>query len=641
MLIYFPSPYPNEDFRSVIFRYHHRSTNIEMSETKKELFEFYSSQLGQFPRNLSSLLKKLPTEKSNFKEEFLSHTWYLLFKPFLTKERLSIVEMDILYGNEKSRVGKVSSQRNTPVLSKTIRYCIKCMQEDENKYGEVYAHLEHQIDFLDFCPIHLIKLNNRCPDCNTAYSDTLAGVLAIKPCCNSNYQRIEENNLNSLKLRLFNEMKFFKKYAGNIGSHVIYSKIIAVLGKNDYIDIRGFIEKGKLIDDLVKHFQLESLNSIGVFPSLIKKNIAYFVNQKHMSKFIVLYFLLIILLKGSVKSWLYEEGYYSIKIPFGNGPWPCYNPLCSSFQLKSIKDCKRTIKRKSSVGRFRCVKCGFVYTLKDYLDNNRQHIKFQLEERGFLWKEKVQELYKSGYGIKQIANFTGTPLSTINDYLRTYKKQMVSFEDEKINKNNNGTSTLIEELYCGSREVSASKEIDIKKIHREKILSLLKSQKGLKRTNVRDIAQSTYLWILRNDKKWFDKVLPPVKQTSLDFKSLDLYLKTQVRNTAQLLIASNPSTRIKQYSILNKLRDKDKSRILSHKNKLPLTMIELSSHIEKLEDYQVRHVPSLVEQLRAAGCVNITLNSIMSFRRSYRNCSEKTKEQIVEVLEEIQNNPNK
>jgi hypothetical protein len=631
MLIYFPDPYPNEDFRSIIFRYHHRSGNADMTDTKKELFGIASSKLGHFPRSLSTLLKKLPTEEKNFKEKLLSNTWYHLFKPFLTKERVSTIEQDMLYGksSHKNYIGKVASQRNTPVLSKTIRYCIKCMQEDYKKFGEIYAHLEHQIDFLDFCPIHLINLSEKCPVCDNTYSDLAVGVLSIKPCCNTSSHRIEESTISRLKLRLYNEMEFFKKYASNMESHILYAKIIALLGNNGYIDLRGYIEKRRVIDDLVKHYQLDVLNLVSVSSSLTKRNLAYFVKEEHMSKFIILYFLLIIFLEGSIESWINKE-YYSIPIPFGNGPWACYNPICSSFKMNSIYKCKRTITGKSNIGRFKCDECGFIYTLKECSEENENHCKFQVERRGFLWEKKVLEFYNSGYSVKQIANLTNTPVPSIKHCIKLY--------ESNISENNNqkGITTFKEELYVGFKEVSVSKEIELKKIHRKKIISLLKSQENLKRMDILKIAPTTYIWILKYDRKWFENVLPQLKRPSLDFEVLDLILRIKVRKAAKLLIKSNPPTRIKQYSILNKLTAKDKNRILSHKNKLPLTVEELETHIESLEDYQVRHIPSLVTQLKAGGYVNITLNSILAFRRSYRNCSEETKQRIVKVLEEVQ-----
>ncbi|WP_416829295.1 TnsD family Tn7-like transposition protein [Ectobacillus polymachus] len=637
MLVYFPEPYPNEDFRSVIFRYHHRSGNVDMKDTKKELFDIASGNLRPFPRNISSLLKKLPVENCALKEKFLSCTWFSLFKPFLSKERLSLIEMDILYGkSQNSYVGRIPNQRNTLVLSKTIKYCIICMQEDFKRNGEIYVHLEHQIDFLDFCPTHFIKLDENCPKCSTPFSDSIKGVLSIKPCCyGTDYQKIEKNKINKFKLNLFSELQSFKNHAANMESHILYAKIIAMLGKNGYIDLRGYIKKRRIINDLVKYYQVDCLNSVSIFPeSLIKRNNQYFLNHKYMSQFIILYILLILFLEGSIKSWTEQKEYYSVPIPFGIGPWPCYNPVCPSFQLyNSINKCKRTITEKNNIGRFICPICGFEYIKKESPEDSDNSSIFQLEKWGFLWESKVQELYNNGYKVKEIADLTGSPKRTIRECLNKFKNDF--FEDTSSPKK------LIDdlektEIFRGLIEVAASCEEGAKKSYRDKIINYLqKSHGNLTRMDVRKIAPKEYLWILKNDKKWLKEILPPVRHIQ-NYELIDVELKFKVRKAAEMVLASNPSFRIRKYNIMNILDPKDKNRLLNHKEKLPKTIAELDSHIESVEDYQVRHIPIIVSQLKSYRYVNGTLNSILAFRRSYRNCSEETKQRIVEVLEKIQ-----
>ncbi|MEH7299918.1 TnsD family Tn7-like transposition protein [Neobacillus drentensis] len=633
MFIYFPYPYPNEDYRSVIFRYHNRVGNIDMIETKKELFDISSSKLGHFPRNISYLIKKLSQEAEVLKEGILRCTWYSLFNPFIEADRLTKVEEDILFGrcSQKNYVGRIAIQRHTPVLSKTINYCIECMLEDYERNGEVFAHLDHQVYFLDFCPIHLIKLNEKCPECNMPFSNTLSGTLSIKPCCSSsNSQKVEVSKINKLKLRLFSELKYFKKHAGNMESHFLFSRIIAMIGKNGYIDIRGFIDRKRLIDDLTKYFGKETLESVSIYSeSLTKEHLAYFINQKYMSKFIILYLLVILFLEGTVKKWLEEDEYFSIPIPFGNGPWPCYNTFCPSYQLNSITKCKRTITGKINIGRFTCEFCGFVYTRKQLLEGSLPE-RFQLERWGFLLKEKVKELYDSGNKINDIAALTGTPIPTIKNFLKLYKENG-KFKGIDIESND-----TVDELLSGFNEVAASFDQIQKESYKEKISILVTSQKDLTRSKLKKTAPTEYAWILKNDRKWLDEILPPFKIQTLDYCSMDVDLRLQVRKAAKMLIASNPPTRIKQYSILNKLNVKDKHRILSHKEKLPLTVAELNSHIESIEDYQVRHIPSLFSQLKASGYVNVTVESILAFRRSYRSCTEETKHRIEKVLSELQ-----
>ena len=55
MLPFFPAPYPDEDFRSIVYRYHIRSKNVNLMNTKQELFNIKSLKNNHFPRNYNYL----------------------------------------------------------------------------------------------------------------------------------------------------------------------------------------------------------------------------------------------------------------------------------------------------------------------------------------------------------------------------------------------------------------------------------------------------------------------------------------------------------------------------------------------------------------------------------------------------------
>lgn len=636
-ILFFPEPFPSEDFRSIIYRYHIRSGNIEMQETKKELFDIASDRLGLFPRNLSNLINKLPEEYSE--EFFLSHTWFPLFNPFLAKDRRSLVYRDILYGKDSiNYVGKVVTQRNRPVLSKSIKYCPKCMTEDYENFGESYIHLEHQLDFLGFCPIHLVNLIEKCSVCKQPLSNIKKGVLTVKHCCNNtSYQQQKDREVINFKVNLLKELIFFKENASMIKPHILYMKIVGTIGKNGYIDNRGCFNKKGLLEDLTNKYQKECLDSINLDKDTFSRNsnLAYFLKQEDMSRFILVYILIIISLEGSVKSFLNNEEGYSIPIPFGNGPWSCENLICPSFQIrKSITHCKRTFYRGSCIGRFICTICGFEYTQKNSSVGIKSDNGFKVRKWGFLWKSKVEELYNCGYSVKEISKLTGSHINSIKHVMNNIKSMPVE-------QNNRSTSSLMPTIVDGdylkgSKVVASLITDELKESHRNKIRNLKMSHENLTRTNLKIISSMEYKWIIKNDREWFNAILPPRKQSTINYAIIDDSLRVKVSKAAEIVLASNPTTRIKQYTILNKLNITDKNCILHQKEKLPKTVAELELHIESIEDYQVRHVPSIVSQLKAAGYVNVTLNSILAFRKSYRNCSEDTKNRIEEVLEKIQ-----
>jgi Tn7-like transposition protein D/TniQ len=552
-LLYFPEPYPDEDFRSILFRYHIRSGNSEIQQTKMELFGINSDKVGHIPRSLMTLVSKLPGDKKMIAEELISYTWYPFFKKFLLQSRKEAVENDILYGknNRDNYAGKVAMQRNSPILSNVIKYCPLCMREDYQSYGEVYLHLSHQLSFLQFCPKHLIKLTERCPICKKHFSKSYATFLTSVPCCKSSlYERIKVNKIVELQLFLLKEVIYIKDKVKHKDSHELYTKIISILNNNGYITLGGVVKKTQLIDDFLSHYPEEFLTLIGISKEKIFKLL---LNKNGMIRIPLVYILLISYLKGSIQNFFEEDG--------------------GGVILLSQDGCELI---------------------------------------------NVVELKGSGNKETEFAVKVNIGKKSVNNYV---SKEQLGIAQNEV------AATLDADL----------DEIDINKRKRiEKIIQIIINNPGLNRTQLQKLSKKDYRWVLKNDIEWFNYILPPLKRKQLDYAVLDNELRIKVRDAAQLTYKLNPSTQIKRYSILNKLSPKDKNRIVAHLNRLPGTLSELEKYEESKVDYQIRHIPKLVSQLKSSGYVNVTLNSILSFRRSYRNCSEETKKRIEETLISIQ-----
>lgn len=98
-IISFPEPFPDEDFRSIVFRYHLRSANKEFNESRLELFGTQSYKLPLFPKNLNHLVNKLPKgHRFSINGLLFDHTWFGLYKVFLSADRQMRVFSNIRYG---------------------------------------------------------------------------------------------------------------------------------------------------------------------------------------------------------------------------------------------------------------------------------------------------------------------------------------------------------------------------------------------------------------------------------------------------------------------------------------------------------------------------------------------------------------
>lgn len=624
-ILNFPEGYPDEDFRSVVYRYHIRAGNVSMDETNNELFDVKSAKLLQFPRKLSTLLEQLPFGHNLTEDHFLSNTWFPLISPFLPKERLSLVYNDILNGDGPKYVGRIVSQRQLPILSKEIKYCPLCVEQDYEVYGESYLHLSHQLSFIKICPKHKVTLYESCPDCGSSYSNKEQGSLTVIPCCKGiEIQHESVDEVEELKIKLKNEMVYFRNNSINLSHGMLHSKIMILLGAKGYIDIKGNIEKQRLIKDLEGYYKRDFLNEIVGSKDtylLTKTSLYNFLNPDQMTRFILLYFLVILFLSGSVKNFLDVLETFSCPIPFGTGPWECYNSICSSYEIGlPIIKCKRTYIYKGNFkGYFLCPVCGYEYARKWSL-TDKENDKISVTEMGHLWQMKVKRLFDDGYKIPYIAKILKSKESRVRSFIKKIDMNVV---ETKID-------ATIENL-------------KVRELYRAKVKTLLETNDNFKRIDIKRRAYKEYRWLIKNDNEWFNLVLPPSrgKRQPLDYEAVDIELISKVRKAAEKVYAINPPTRIKATSIINKLNPTDRSRINNYHNKLPGTIKELGLLVESIDEYQIRHTPVLFSKIMNSGEYRrVTFKSLCSHRKSYNKCTAETRKKIEEILNELQkNNP--
>lgn len=156
MLQYFPTPYPDELWYSVLGRYHVRSGNPNSATTLRELFGAESvGGMGNFLPNcgIRRVAEKLPEGVLDARKVALHHTLFpytFRFQDLSTKEKL--LEQAL---NEKV---KFPIKLPKPYTSTVLKYCPLCMREDRERYGEAYWHVTHQIPYVTTCTKHRCRL---------------------------------------------------------------------------------------------------------------------------------------------------------------------------------------------------------------------------------------------------------------------------------------------------------------------------------------------------------------------------------------------------------------------------------------------------------------------------------------------------
>ena len=159
MLQYFPTPYPDELWYSVLCRYHIRTGNPTSAATFRELFNGKDhAALGSFLPNklIFDIASQLPEGTLDIEDIALNHT---LFKYMFRFQSLDS-KNNILNMTKHGKIDfpvKISK----PYEAMELKSCPLCMQEDMKKYGEIYWHLSHQIPYVSVCKKHQCCLNTR------------------------------------------------------------------------------------------------------------------------------------------------------------------------------------------------------------------------------------------------------------------------------------------------------------------------------------------------------------------------------------------------------------------------------------------------------------------------------------------------
>jgi hypothetical protein len=411
----FPTPYINEDFRSIVYRYHTRQLSSSWIETKHALFGIKSAKLGLFPRNILHLIELLPHGSGLTEERIINQTLLPLYKCFLSPAYFKKIHSDFLGQNEikQSTVGRLALFNTPKLISENPKYCPECMREDFCDKGECYLHSEHQFNFVKVCPQHKASLIEYCPECGHALTSQTNHVRLLLmpqcPHCHSELISTSISNLDQYELQgcLLEDIKFLIAHSDIINSKSLYSKLISQLGTNGYISLKGMVQSRKVLLDLITYYEEKNLEQLGIgVEELLTPNFLYrWLKPFCMYNSILLYLLLFRFLAGSAEELLTSDIEYSTAIPFGNGPWDCINPVCQDFECSSIKKCRRLVDDSRTIkGMFVCPACQSEYSKKwdydDQLDNNRINIRF----RGSSFIERILHLRDCQMSVTVIAD---------------------------------------------------------------------------------------------------------------------------------------------------------------------------------------------------------------------------------------------
>ncbi|WP_081383884.1 TnsD family Tn7-like transposition protein [Paenibacillus sp. FSL R5-0636] len=590
-ILSFVEPFPDEDFRSIVYRYYLHSGDSEFIHTQSKIFGVRSYKQKIFPRGLQTMLNNLPIGHKFTVEKFLNeHTWFGLYKVFLTQERISQMYQNILHGvNKGSAKGQLQISGVQAILSSEIKYCPTCVINDEIMYGEVYMHREHQLSFLQICPTHLVPLYIRCTKCMSKYGDNQTGLLLKGTRCKCGntlpYEQIEINSMHKMQIKLFNDIAFVRNNNLKLNVDTVILKFTQELFAHNFITPRGTMKKNEILTFYKTNTKSLDFKELGYdkmdMDSKYFKNNLF--NPKQMVNYILFYFLLAQLLSGSFKLLTASENRYAIKIPYGNGPWACQNCKCPLYGIERISHCVRDVNDRSRI-----------YSIRYYCDN-----------------------------CNHVSIIKGDDIDCIKN---------------KINRHANNRQIV--EMCAAYQEVAvapkANFEFKLEK-KRMKMIELLTNRTCRTRSELKKQSAYLYEWLMKYDKEWLESRIPsknnPHKR-KLNFSAIDRDLQCKIREAAKS-ISSDYHLPIRRKTILKKLAPLDRNRFRHYnRDQLPLAALEIDKYVETKKQFLIRSIPRYHLKISANNNNGMTVGQFkkkasVSF---YLNSDEEVDEHIRKFL---------
>ncbi|HML31962.1 TnsD family Tn7-like transposition protein [Sporomusa sphaeroides] len=156
---FFPTPYPDETFYSLLARYRSWS-RISNLQAKIDLFGKRKRKLGLvLPGDLENLYSRLPADSTLSPQILIdNHTILPIFYPFIASSDRTKLQ-DVMVHKDSTCVSQHFAGMSN-YISDYQRVCPICLEKDEECYGEPYLHRIHQLRGVVYCPDHKVSLLN-------------------------------------------------------------------------------------------------------------------------------------------------------------------------------------------------------------------------------------------------------------------------------------------------------------------------------------------------------------------------------------------------------------------------------------------------------------------------------------------------
>jgi transposase-like protein len=567
MLPYFPAFYPNELLHSILARYHRHTGANSPKRTLDDLFGNRHIRAGiALQAGLGALAERLPSDRGLTAGGLAADATLL---PYLTAFQPAEVRDWALAAVTKDGAGAVNMRLGLAAsvvrLPDALRYCPACRAEMLDRYGELYWRRDHQLPGVLMCPDH------RAPLADAAI--VLVGI--------GRHEFVAADEINCPADPLV------PRWAGDRRISTILHDIACASGIllqsppperpfADWADhyhlalvARGLGRGNMQIDQtaLINAFLTRFGPALEAVPDAAPNRWLPGIIRRHRKAFAPLHHVLTGLL---IEALPLAAGEIQ---PFGQGPWPCRNPLAGHCGRPVITDCATHREGGKMIGTFRC-NCGYTFS-----QAAETHSRMRILNLGSLFDARLRELVAEAASLRGTARALAVDAKTV---LRRAKRLGLSVP------------------WKLPTEAPRMAHIERNDVRARWSFAHTKAPE-LSRKQLRGRLPAEYAWLYRHDQAWLRKQPPlPYHATAPsarhDWPTLDAATAAKLSDAAVALRTTTPLVPVTRAALQRALGRPD--WIDRRRRQLPLSAAELGKLVESIDDFQKRRVAWVAEELR-------------------------------------------
>lgn len=502
MAKFFVRLYPDELLMSAFARYALLMNYASPRSWSEDLFGATYPVNYELPGYLDVLRQRLNCDNEKKEEWLYQHTLYSFYSPFL---KPTLKNQLIQFMNNPSEIN-LSKIWNIGSQFEYLRYCAECVREDRTRYGEAYWHRVHQVCL--YCPHHLQPIQTSRIKKWSGKSQSMIPVTAETALAHNipfGESLFASHQGDPILDRLNDDILWILAHSWrDLNRDSVRTRLRTLLLANGFLTPGGKLRTTGFIKELNNFFSESLLNQLGL---LFSKGHPHAwatmaaADDKKETNHPFQYLLLIQFFGHTMATFRDVDTNYAY---FGNGPWKCKNPVCSEYNLDSIKEVEVRNMMGKVIGIFQC-SCG--YTYQETWSRTYSHKSHKVLAYGPLWEERLRELWQESNPNVSLSRIS----AVLNLAPLTVKRNAVRLGLQDAN-----LSSAIRPLLRGEQyKRQPVSEEDISERREEWLNALTNFPESGTDALIKSGYGSTYYFLLHYDYDWIQSHQPSTKYNKL------------------------------------------------------------------------------------------------------------------------------